>query len=192
MKVTQNMVVALQYELEVDGQIADKCSEEQPLTYIQGKGMLLPKFEAAVEGLEPGQTFKFTLSPAEGYGEYNPEMVIELPKEAFVVNGQMRDDLMQVGVTVPLVSPEGGMIPGVVKEVLEKVVLIDLNPRMAGKTLNFSGKVVSVREATEKELNGGCSGGCGGGGCKGDGSCGSCSDDEEDAGCGECSCGCDR
>jgi hypothetical protein len=89
----------------------------------------------------------------------------------------------------------GAVIPGVVLEVNEDSVKMDLNHQMAGKTLRFTGEILTVREATEKELrevlhgeyvhtcggchgHGGCSGGCG------DGDCGSgCGD-------GDCGCGC--
>ena len=45
MKIEKNAVVALTYELNVDGQIADKCTAERPLSFIQGLGYLLPKLE---------------------------------------------------------------------------------------------------------------------------------------------------
>ena len=62
-----------------------------------------------------------------------------------------------------------------------------------GKTLHFKGEVLTVREATEKELTEGLHGeyvhtcgGCGGG-CHGhDGDCGGC----HDGGCGDSDCGC--
>ena len=80
MKIGQNKAVALTYELEVDGQIVDRCPEERPLDYIHGTRTLLAKFEENVEGLEPGESFSFTLTPAEGYGEVDPDKVIDLPK----------------------------------------------------------------------------------------------------------------
>ena len=82
---------------------------------------------------------------------------------------------------------------------------MDLKSPMAGKTLNFSGEIVSVREATEKELKeglhgervhqchcgggheGGCGdGSCGDGGCCGEGGCGEgdCCGNGHDGGCG--------
>lgn len=196
MKVSDNKVVALIYELMVDGELVDHCTEERPLDFIKGEGSLLPKFEENLEGLEPGDAFEFTLSPEEGYGEWDPQRVIELPVAAFEIDGQMREDLMVVGTIIPLTNGHGGVIPGKIMEVGELFVKIDINSQMAGKTLNFSGKVVSVREATEQELAEGLHGeklhrGCGGGGCHG-----GCGGKKEGEGCncggneGEgCSCG---
>jgi len=47
MKVEQNKMVGVDYKLTVDGQIADQSRPGQPLEFIFGTGMLLPKFEEA-------------------------------------------------------------------------------------------------------------------------------------------------
>ena len=193
MKISPNAVVEFSYELEVDGKVVDQCPKERPLDYIHGTGSLLPKLEAAIEGMEPGCTFDVTLSPADGYGEVDPSRIIDLPKSAFEVNGEIREDLLVPGTTIPMMNSMGGVIPGVVLEVTKDSVKMDLNHQMAGKTLHFTGEVVSVREATEKELTEGLHGEfvhtCGCGGCHGhDGDCGGCEgghcSDEGDCGCG--------
>ena len=134
-----------------------------------------------IAGLEPGSRFGFTLTPAEGYGEIEPDRIIDLPKEAFEVNGTIQENLLVPGTTVPMLNGKGGIVPGKILEVHEKTVKMDLNSPMAGKTLNFSGEIISVREATEKELKEGlhgeyvhscCCGGHGEGHGHGDGCCG--------------------
>ena len=211
MKITNHSVVELIYDLNVDGQIVDHTTKEKPLDFIQGVGSLLEKFESNIEGLEPGDKFAFTLTPKEAYGEIEQERIIDLPKEAFSVNGTIREDLLVAGKSVPMMTASGGVIAGLILEVKEDTVKMDLNHPMAGKTLNFSGEILSVREATEKELeeglhgefihsNCGChgeEGGCNGcgGGCHGDhehgeGSCcgehgeGSCCGGHGDGNCG--------
>lgn len=195
MKIEKNKVVEFSYELEVDGKVVDHTTQERPLDYIHGTGSLLPKLEEHIEGMEPGAKFEVTLSPADGYGEINQDMIIDLPKSAFEVNGEVREDLLVPGNTIPMLNSMGGVVPGVVLEVTPETVKMDLNHQMAGKTLHFTGKIITVREATEKELteglhgeyvhtcggchggNGGCSGGCHEGGCDGNGD-------------GDCGCGC--
>jgi FKBP-type peptidyl-prolyl cis-trans isomerase SlyD len=196
MKIGINKVVEFTYELEVDGNIVDRTTAERPLDYIHGTGNLLPKLEEHIEGMEPGDKFDVTLAPVDAYGEIDPARVIDLPKSAFEVNGEVREDLLLPGNTIPMLNSAGAVIPGVVLEVTPETVKMDLNHQMAGKTLHFTGEVISVREATEKELTEGLHGeyvhrcgGCHGGGCH-DGECGGgcCSDGEcSDEGCG---CGC--
>ena len=187
MKIEKNTVVALVYELNVDGQIVDKCTVERPLDFIHGMGYLLPKFEEEVAGLEAGDKFEFTLTPEEGYGVVDPERVLDLPVEAFSdQTGKIRHDLLVEGSSITLVNQYGQPVPAKIVKVEEKTVKVDVNHPMAGKTLNFKGEIVSVREATEKELKeglhgelaggcSGCGGNCGGnceGGCEGDCNCG--------------------
>ena len=189
MKIAKDKVVAISYELIVEGKTADKAGAEKPLEYIHGTGMLLPKFEAELEGKEEGDGFAFTLTPAEGYGEINPKYVFDIPKSSFTVDGILREDLLRVGNIIPMLNSAGQVVQGTVAAIGDDTVKMDFNHPMAGKTLNFSGKVESVRDATDKELteglhgeylpndgcncDGGCeNGGCENGGCHGEGQCG--------------------
>jgi FKBP-type peptidyl-prolyl cis-trans isomerase SlyD len=177
MKISENTFVALDYTLEVDGQVADKSQPGQPLKFAYGMGMLLPKFEEAIAGLSAGDTFKFTLTPTEGYGEVIKEAVVELPKNVFEVNGAVEPGLLEVGNLIPMADQQGNRLMGRIVAVTE-VVTMDFNHPMAGKTLNFSGKIVEVREVTPEDLQGFAGGYGAGEGC----SCG-CEDG------GDCTCG---
>ena len=206
MKISKDKVVEFIYELEVDGNIVDHTTKERPLDYIHGTHGILPKLEAHIEGMEAGDKFTVTLAPEDAYGQVDPNKIIDLPKTAFEVNGEIREDLLVPGTRIPMMNSMGAVIPGVVLEVTENTVKMDLNSEMAGKTLHFTGEIISVREATEKELAeglhgefvhsngcggchgnhggcGGCGGGCGEGGCgDGEGGCG-CGEGEGGCGC---------
>lgn len=172
MKAEQNKMVGVDYKLTVDGQIADQSRPGQPLEFIFGTGMLLPKFEAAIEGKEPGDKVSFTLEPKDGYGELIPEAVVDLPKEIFMVDGKVAEDILFVGSQVPMSDAQGNRMMGIVKEVGDQTVKMDFNHPMAGKTLNFEVEVVSVRDVTPEDLQGGgCGCGCGDEGCGCDGDC---------------------
>ena len=45
MKIANETAVAISYTLTVDGQVADQATQEAPLKFVDGMGMLLPKFE---------------------------------------------------------------------------------------------------------------------------------------------------
>lgn len=205
MKIENKKVVELTYELTVDGKVVDRTTEMTgPLDYIHGEHMLLPKFEAELEGLEPESEFAFTLTPEEGYGKYDPKHKFEIPKQSFEIDGKIREDLMQVGKIIPMLNSSGMVVQGLIAAVNDDTVTMDFNHPMAGKTLNFKGKVVSVRDATEKELTeglhgefapkeGGCHGGCGCHHEDGDHEC--CHGEGHEGGCchgdgheGECHC----
>ena len=158
MKVEQNKMVGVDYKLTVDGQIADQSRPGQPLEFIFGTGMLLPKFEEAILGKEIGES-------VDGYGEIIAEAIVDLPKDIFMVDGKLAEDILFVGSQVPMSDAQGNRMMGIVKEVGDTTVKMDFNHPMAGKTLNFEVDVVSVRDVTPEDLQGGCSCGECGDGC---------------------------
>ena len=186
MKVENTKFVAVNYTLTVDGQVADKNPEGQPLEFVCGAGMLLPKFEGALIGKEPGDKVSFTLEPKDGYGEIIAEAIVELPKTIFMIDGKVVEEMLFVGNVVPMSDAEGHRMNGIIKEVKEETIIMDFNHPMAGKTLNFDVEVVEVRDVTPEDLapKGGCSCGCDHDHC-GD-ACEGCGDHE----CGEGDCHC--
>lgn len=153
MKVGEKKFVSLSYELVVDGQVADKSQEGAPLEFPFGSGFLLPKFEENIKDLKVGDKFAFTLSPEEGYGVEIAEAIVELPKSIFMIEGKVEEGLLVVGNQVPMATADGQRMVGVVKIVAEESVTMDFNHPMAGKTLNFTGEILALREATEADLN---------------------------------------
>lgn len=205
MKITANKTVLAEYELFVDGEkegeleLMEKATEQQPMNFIYGVGMMLPKFEESIFGMEAGSAFDFTINNEDAYGEYDDESVLDLDRAIFEVDGKLDEEMIFEGNVVPLMDNDGNRINAQIVSVNDTHVKVDLNHPLAGENLHFKGKVIEVREATEKELaslsGGGCGCGsscgsddssCGEGGC-GDGGCNS--DDKADK-MGGCGCGC--
>lgn len=192
MKIADNKYVAVTYDLNVgegeERELMEKATREVPLKFIFGTGMMIPAFEQALQGLEVGSTFNFTIAPADAYGEYDENNVLDLPKNIFEVDGKFDAEMIREGNTVPMMDSNGNRLNGSVLEVKEDIVVMDFNHPLAGETLHFSGEVIDVHEPTAEEIAafaapaGGC-GGCGGG-C---GDCGSgCGDHGDSCGCGGC------
>lgn len=199
MKITANKAVSAEYELYVDGEtegeleLMEKATEQQPLSFIYGVGMMLPKFEENLFGMQVGDKFDFVINTEDAYGEYDDDSVLDLDRAIFEIDGKLDEEMIFEGNVVPLMDSEGNRVNAQVVTVNDTHVTVDLNHPLAGENLHFKGSVLEVREASEKELaalmGGGCSGGCGGcgdGGCD-DGGCGC--DDKEDKGS-SCGCGC--
>jgi FKBP-type peptidyl-prolyl cis-trans isomerase SlyD len=109
--------------------------------------MMIPKFEENIKGLTTGDKASFTILPAEGYGERNPDAVAQLHLDMFKESG-----IPPVGAILPLSDNNGNNFQAVVLEVTPEAVIADLNHPMAGKTLHFDVEIVNHREATEEEL----------------------------------------
>lgn len=169
MKIENNHVVSMHYTLKNDaGEVIDSSAGRGPLDYIQGKGMIVPGLEKAMLGHALGEKFSVTVIPSEGYGEHVPELIQEVPLEAFQGVPQV-----EAGMSFVAHGPQGPMMINV-REVKEKTAVIDGNHELAGQNLNFEVEVAAVRVATAEELEhghlhgeseGGCCGGHGGCGC---------------------------
>ena len=163
MKVANNTVVTLTYTLHndtKDGSVIDQATKERPLEGIFGHGMFLPRFEENLQGLEPGDNFGFHLTPAEGYGEYNADMVLTAKKDMFLDENGKMSELCKEGNTLQF-NVGNGIMPGKIKKVNVETVDIDFNHELAGVPLFFEGEILAVRELKEEDFGGGC-GNCGG------------------------------
>jgi FKBP-type peptidyl-prolyl cis-trans isomerases 2 len=141
---------------------------------------MLPSFEKKLENLKKGDKFDFVLTADEAYGQPDPENVIELPKDIFMVDGKFDDEMVVEGAVLPMRDAQGNTLEGTVEKITETGVVMDFNHPMAGIDLHFIGEVLEVREPTEEDVHA-CTGGCGGCGCDG---CG----DNAKGGCGEGGC----
>jgi len=87
MRIEENKSVSAKYDLFVDGEnqgeleLMERATEERPLSFIYGVGMMLPKFEENLYGLQAGDSFEFTINDEDAYGPYDEEAVIDLDKK---------------------------------------------------------------------------------------------------------------
>jgi len=150
MQISPKKVATISYVLTLDsGEVADTATEEQPLAFIHGIGQTLEAFDGHLAGLAAGDEFNFKLAAKEGYGELVEEAIVDLPKDIFA---EAPAEMLAVGNTVPMQDQEGNPLQGLIREIGDASVKVDFNHPLAGQALNFSGKVVDVREATQSEL----------------------------------------
>jgi FKBP-type peptidyl-prolyl cis-trans isomerase SlyD len=147
MAISKNQVVTIDYTLkDTEGGVMDSSEGREPLSFIQGTGMVIPGIEDAVSDKKEGDNFQTTIEPSEGYGEYNDELIFDLPKERL----QGLEDV-QVGMHVQAETKEGTQIL-TVKEIHDDSIVFDANHPLAGQTLFFDITIKDVREATSEEL----------------------------------------
>ncbi|MBP1680688.1 MAG: FKBP-type peptidyl-prolyl cis-trans isomerase SlyD [Proteobacteria bacterium] len=180
MSISDNQVVSIHYELRnVDnGEILDSNINAAPLSFIVGKGQIIPGLEEKIKELKAGENADIKVAAADAYGIYDENAVQTLPKEQFAGLE------LQVGMTLYGQGEHGETVQVIVKNFNDETVEIDFNHPLAGKDLLFAISILEVREATADEiLNGYVGGGHGGCGC-GSGGCGSHDHDEEHECCG--------
>lgn len=156
MKVAENKVVAVAYELRVDnpeGDVVDKAERESPFTFLVGTGNVIEQFENNLKGKEAGDAFSFSIESDDAYGPVDERAIVDVPKEAFMVEGQVANDLLQEGKFLQMQDQNGNPLRGKIVNVQDNAVKMDFNHPMAGKDLFFSGEVVEVREASPEEID---------------------------------------
>jgi FKBP-type peptidyl-prolyl cis-trans isomerase SlyD len=147
-EITKDTVVTIDYRLHLgDGKYIEESDHDDPLVYLHGYEEIVPGLEKALEGKKAGDQVKATVSPEDGYGEYDPDNVEEVPREEFPADLEL-----EAGGIVTATDEEGDDVEFTVKELKDKTVVVDFNHSLAGKTLHFEVTVREVRKATEEEL----------------------------------------
>ena len=178
MSIHENQVVSIQYELKdvQTGEILDSNLSAAPLSFIVGKGQIIPGLEEKIKELSIGQSANIEVAAKDAYGEYDANAVQVLPKEQFAGLE------LHAGMTLYGQGEHGETVQVIVKSFNDESVEIDFNHPLAGKALLFAVTVADVRDATADEILSGYVGGAshGGCGCGSGGSCHTTNEDEDD------------
>ena len=160
MKIAVNTIAAIDYTLtDAQGKVLDSSNGQAPLEYLHGAQNIIPGLEHALTGLTTGEERKITVAPADGYGERDSKLLVTVSRQRFET-----DDTVEVGMRFHAQTQDGIRIMTVVNIAGDDVTL-DGNHELAGQTLHFAVKVISVRDATAEEIahghphrKGGCCG----------------------------------
>ena len=155
MQIKKDCVVSVHYRLQADNAEGQKIEETfggQPLTFLFGAGQMIPDFETNLLGKSKGDKHAFGIKSENAYGNVNPQAVVELPIETFVVDGKLATDMLVIGKTIPMSDDQGRKMNGTIRGVSETQVVVDFNHPMASQDLYFTVEVDQVRAATESEL----------------------------------------
>ncbi|MEK9629640.1 MAG: peptidylprolyl isomerase [Nitrospinota bacterium] len=156
--IKKNSVVSLSYVLKnSSGAELDKADKDKPFAYLHGFGQMIPGLEKELDGLGVGDKKDVTVPPTEAYGEFNPQLKIEVDRANFPQGADIQPGMQFEG------QGDGGTrTVFTVKAVVGDKIQVDGNHPLAGETLHFSVEITGVRDATEEELNHGHAHGEGG------------------------------
>ena len=147
MQIGKDTVVELEYQLfDTDGELIEKTDE--PVEYLHGGyGGMFPAVEKALEGKNAGETCKVSLTPDDGFGDYDAELVHVEPRDKFPGH-------VEVGMQFEGSGEESGeTIVYTVTDVAEGKVVVDGNHPLAGQTLHFECTIAGVRAASDEEMS---------------------------------------
>ena len=122
-------------EAAIEAGIYNQRRDYKPLTFTVGAGQMIKGFDEGVVGMRVGEEKTLTIPPEEAYGEYREELAREIPVNAV-------DFTPEVG--MKLITDSG--LTGTITEVSENNFVVNFNHELAGKTLIFLVRIVSVEE----------------------------------------------
>lgn len=146
--IKDGVVVSTIYTLTVDGEVIEFATLEDPLEYLHGAENILPALEQALTGKTIGDKISLTLTPEEGYGEYDEDEIDEVDRDEL-------PDEVEVGMDLLMEDEFGNFFEARVKEINDDVVVLDFNSTLAGKTVHYEIEVIGIRPAESDELDAG-------------------------------------
>ncbi|AXH12929.1 FKBP-type peptidyl-prolyl cis-trans isomerase [Halarcobacter bivalviorum] len=185
-------VIGIEYTLKDahSGEQIDSNVGGAALEFVSGKGQIIPGLESKLVEMTENEQADVMVEAKDAYGEFNEEAVQTLPLEQFA-GIELKEGMSLYGT-----GEQGETVQVTVKSFNDTDVTIDYNHPLAGKTLMFSVTILSLRDATDEEIQTGVVGGMAamGGGCCGGGSHdhgsegGCCSSEPQQQSHGGCGC----
>ena len=156
MKIGKDTVAELVYTLRYDnarGDIIEQVDEKEPMQALMGHDVMLEVLEKNLQGLQAGDSFEFIIGEGQGYGEYDEEKVVTVPQSELLAEVPQEEEVeIMEGDIIPIEDMDGAEYQAVVLKKEDGKVTLDFNHPLAGETLHFMGKVLSVRKATQEEI----------------------------------------
>ena len=148
MNVSKDKVITANYVLKnIDGELLDESTPENPMAYLHGSGDVAEGLENALEGKVISDKINVTLKPDEAYGDYDESLVQEVSKEMFSDIEELEEGLIFQAET-----PEGEVREYEIVGIEGDKITIDSNHPLAGETLVFDIDITGIREASAEEI----------------------------------------
>ncbi len=135
--------VTFDYTLTVDNKQVESSVGKTPLVYTVGAHNIIPGLESELNGLHVNAEKVVTVAPKDAYGEVDPKALKEFPVTALPKGMDPK-----VGMVLLATAPDGSKFPAKISEVKGDKVVLDFNHPLAGKTLTFKVKILSIHNAS--------------------------------------------
>jgi FKBP-type peptidyl-prolyl cis-trans isomerase SlyD len=146
--VQNGLVVSMEYTLTVDGEVLDTSNDAGPLQFLAGYDNIVPGLEREMVGMKIGESKDVVVLPVDGYGEFDEDAFMEVPRSEFPTDMEL-----EAGLELNVSDEDGQHQMAFVASFNEEVVRLDFNHPLAGAELQFNVKVVGLREASQEELD---------------------------------------
>ncbi len=122
-----------------DGTPFDSSRGRAPLSFTLGAGQVVAGFDAAVDGMEVGETKTVRLPADQAYGPRRDDLVLAVPRQSLPDGPEPA-----VGQQVQLGIEGGGVVEARIAEVTPETLTFDANHALAGEALTFDLELVGI------------------------------------------------
>ena len=122
-----------------DGCVFDRSADGDPLELKIGKRDIIPAFEQAIVGMEPGESKTVDIPARLAFGQYQEELVRTVSRMA--VSGDLEP---KVGQRLRATSGDGRSVMVTVTDISDVTVTIDANHPLAGEDLTFDIRLMEI------------------------------------------------
>jgi FKBP-type peptidyl-prolyl cis-trans isomerase SlyD len=145
--VEKDVVVSMEYTLQVDGEEIDSSKGQAPLQFLVGHGNIISGLEREMMGMKVGESKDVIIQPGDAYGEFDDQAFMNVPRGEFP-----KDMPLQEGLELSVRDDSGQSRYARVDTIEGDNVTLNFNHPLAGDELHFNVKVVGLREPTAEEL----------------------------------------
>jgi FKBP-type peptidyl-prolyl cis-trans isomerase SlyD len=145
--VQKDVVVSMEYTLQVDNEEIDSSKGQDPLQFLAGYGNIISGLEREMMGMKVGDSKEVIIAPADGYGEFDDKAYMNVPRSEFP-----KDMDVEEGLELTVRDDQGRARYARVDTIDGETVTLNFNHPLAGDELHFNVKVVNLREPTAEEL----------------------------------------
>lgn len=140
LSIIAGSIVYIEYSVElVDGTIVTSNIGKDPMVYEAGGNKVLPALDKALRGRMAGEAGLVRLSPAEAFGIVDEDLFVEVPIHL------LPEDARTVGSAIVAEDPQGMKQRVEVREVGDKVAVLDYNHPLAGKEIIYYVTILDVK-----------------------------------------------
>lgn len=145
--VQDGVVVSFEYTLHVNGELLDSSDGQGPLQFLAGYGNIVPGLENEMMGMKVGDSKKVVVQPKDGYGEFDEEAFMQVPRDQFPQGMELEE-----GLELNVRDNEDNARLARIDRIEDETVTLNFNHPLAGDELHFYVKVVKLREPNAEEL----------------------------------------
>jgi len=143
-KVAHGDHVIVEYEARLeDGEIVDSSTDNGPLEFEVGAGIIAPGFENALLGMQEGEVKAIALPPDETFGHKDENLLHQVRKSVFGEKIEPQPGMI-LGMTVEK-DGRTQKIPALITAVNGEDVTIDFNHPLAGRTIHYTLTLKSIK-----------------------------------------------